>query len=204
MKKLFIVLINLSFLFGCTVSNHTNPIGTQKIIEKSGSIPDWKNNPSKEEGDIYLIVGQMTSAADLSFGLKQAYADGIQSMMNMMQNNVKSQSSQALRGANLSEDDIGRYSEFAVAWISGTETFSMVKNPESYWEKVEKTVSNGVSYSYNCYNLLKITKKDFNQCIEGAYQHMKKKAQELNNIKAEEIANQLIDELKKSINNKVN
>ena len=128
--------------------------------------------------------------------MNQAYADGVRKLMNTMQNAVKTQSSLALRGANMDEGDVGRFSEFAVAWISDTYRIAAVQNPESYWEKIEVKTLSGVTYNYNCYSLLKISKKDYNKALEGAYLDMKKKAQEENNKKAEETSNKLIDELK--------
>jgi len=191
-----ILLIALVSMIGCSASKE---IGSENVVDKSGSTPSWSGKPTSEDGDFILVTGQMTKANDRSFGLKQAYADGLQNLMNTMQNNVRTQSSQALRGANLDQDDIGRFSEFAVGWISDTRTISGVQNPDSYWEKIETTTGSGVTYSYNCYSQLKISKKDYNRAIEGAYENMKKKAHEVNNAKAEETANKLIDDLKKTI-----
>ena len=98
----------------------------------------------------------------------------------------------------MDDDDIGRFSEFAIGWISDTKTVAGVLNPQTYWEKIATTTSTGVSYNYNCYSLLKISKKDYNKSLEGAYENMKKKARELNNQKAEEVANKLIEQLNKS------
>lgn len=184
------------FVVGCSASRE---IGSEVVSEKSGSTPDWASNPTTDDSENIFVTGEMTKAKDRSFGMSQAYADGIRKLMNTMQNNVRTQSSQALRGANMDDDDIGRFSEFAVGWISDTKTVSGVLNPESYWEKIETKTSTGVSYNYNCYSLLKISKKDYNKSLEGAYENMKKKARELNNKKAEETATKLIDDLKNSI-----
>ncbi|TSA26326.1 MAG: hypothetical protein D4R68_07575 [Ignavibacteriales bacterium] len=196
MKNLFLFFLFVVFVFGCSALKE---VGSETVIEKSGSTPIWSSKPSSEEGEFIFITGEMTKAKDRSFGMNQAYADGLSKLMNTMQNNVRTQSSQALRGANLDTEDIGRFSEFAVAWISETKTISGVQNPETYWEKVETKTETGVSYNYNCYSQLKISKKDYNRSIEGAYENMKKKARELNNKKAEETANKLIDDLKKTI-----
>lgn len=195
MKKIFSLLFVVLFYFGC---GSISEIGTEKTVEKSPTNSDWILIPTSEsEGNIYF-TGQMTKAKDRSFGLKQAYADGMMNLMNSMQNSVRSQSSMSLRGSNVEEEDIGRFSEFAVGWISENRTISGLQNSENYWEKIEKKTETGVTYFYNCYSLLKISKTDYNKALIGAYENMKKKSIELNNKKAEETANKLIDDLKKN------
>ncbi len=181
------------FISGCSGSRE---IGSEIIVEKSSSTPNWVLTPVRDEGDFIFVTGDITKAKDRSFGMNQAYADGVRKLMNTMQNDVKTQSSLALRGANLSEDDIGRFSEFAVAWISDTYKIAGVQNPESYWEKVEIKTNTGVTYTYNCYSLLSISKQNYNKALEGAFENMRKKAQEQNNKRAEKTAQKLIDELK--------
>lgn len=186
-------VLTIIFLIGCS---STKEVGSEQIVERSGSEVDWIGTPTQDDGDFILITGEMTKANDRSFGMNQAYADGVRKLMNTMQNDVKTQSTQALRGANLSDGDVGRFSEFAVAWISDTYKVAGVQNPETYWEKVEVKTYSGVKYNYNCYSLLKISKQDYNRALEGAFYEMQRKAQEENNKKAEESANKLLDELK--------
>lgn len=195
MKNVLIFLLTM-ILVACS---STSEIGSERIVGTSSSTPDWVSTPSNFDGEQYTFTGQMTKAKDRSFGLEQAYADGLQNLMNSMQNNVKTQSSQVLRGANMDEEDIGRFSEFGVAWISDTKTIAGVQNPETYWEKVEVITPAGVSYLYNCYSLLTISKKEYDNSLFGAYENIKKKARELNNKKAEEAADKLINDLKTSL-----
>jgi len=195
MKSLlkYLPIVLLIMFCGCSGSSE---IGSEKTVDKSGSTPNWINIPTSDNGEFVFVTGELTKGTDRSFGMNQAYADGVRKLMNTMQNAVKTQSSLALRGANMDEGDVGRFSEFAVAWISDTYRIAAVQNPESYWEKIEVKTLSGVTYNYNCYSLLKISKKDYNKALEGAYLDMKKKAQEENNKKAEETSNKLIDELK--------
>ena len=158
-------------------------------------MPVWVKIPTNDDGEFIYITGELTKAKDRSFGINQAYADGVRKLMNTMQNDVKTQSSLALRGANMDEDDIGRFSEFAVGWISDTYKISGVQNPENYWEKIEVKTYNGVTYHYSCFTLLKLSKQDYNNAIQGAYDNMRKKAREENNKKAEETATNLIEKL---------
>jgi hypothetical protein len=187
----FAIVLVLMF-FGCSGGKE---VGSEKIVDKSGSTPSWINTPTSDNGEFIFVTGELTKATDRSFGMNQAYADGVRKLMNTMQNDVKTQSSLALRGANIDDGDVGRFSEFAVGWISETKIAS-VQNPETYWEKVEVKTLSGVKYNFNCYSLLKISKNEYNKALEGAYNNLKKKAQEENNKKAEETANKLIDELK--------
>ncbi len=196
MKSTLLLLLTIAaiMLASCAGSNQ---IGTERIVERSGSTPGWVNKPTQDKDGYYFVTGVMTDARDQSFGTEQAYADGVRNIMNMMTNAVKTQSTQALRGANMSDGDVGRFSEFAVAWVSDTYKISGVENPESYWEKVQVTTPTGVKYHYNCYTLLRISKVNFDMALQGAFDNMKKKAQELNNKKAEEVSTQLLGELKK-------
>lgn len=195
MRRANLVLLGLFslILFGCSGVD----VGAEKTVDTSGSKPEWLAVSSTEKDELVLITGEVTQANDRSFGMNQAYADGMRKLMNMMQNNVKTQSSQVMQGNNMTEGDIGKFSEFSIAWVSDTRNIMGVKNPESYWEKVEKKTMNGVTYYYNCYTLLTLTKTDYNKILEGAYSDMKKRAQSENNKKAEDTANQLLNELKK-------
>lgn len=187
-------LLFLAIFCGCSGSSE---IGSEKIIEKSGEQPEWVLKPTIDQEDFILVTGEVTQAKDRSFGMNQAYADGIRKLMNMMQNAVKTQSSLVMSGNNMNENDIGKYSEFAVGWVSDTKNISSVKNPDMFWEKIEKKTVGGVTYYYNCYSQLQISKVDYNKALEGAYNQMKKKALEENNKKAEETAKKLIEDLNK-------
>jgi hypothetical protein len=192
MIKLLAAIVPLFLFISCGGGSE---IGSERTIEKSGSTPDWIGNPTNDAGEFIFITGELTKAKDRSFGINQAYADGVRKLMNTMQNDVGTQSSLALRGANMDEEDIGRFSEFAVAWISDTYKISGVQNPETYWEKVEVKTYSGVTYNYNCYSLLKISRLDYNKALQGAFDSLRKKAREENNKKAEETANKMIDNL---------
>jgi len=184
------VLIIAVIFYSCTSS-----VGEESFIENSGTKPDWINIPTTKDNQFVIVTGEMTHAKDRSFGMNQAYADGVRKLLNMMINDVKTQSSQVLRGSNLDEGDVERYSEFAVAWISQTYTIANVQNPETYWEKIKTTTAYGDSYFYDCYTRIKITKRDFNLSLTGAYENMKKKAKEGDNKTVEDVANKLIDDL---------
>ncbi len=188
----FVFISVMTLLVGCSSSSE---IGSEQTIGKSGSTPDWINRGTFEGKDSWEITGVISKAYDKSFGMKQSYADGVQNLMNTMVNKVKSQSSQALQGANMDDSDVGRFSQFAVGWISDTYRVAGVANPENYWEKVEVKTLDGVKYYYNCYSLITISKLEYNKALAGAYDNMKKKAQEENNKKAEETAQKLIDSL---------
>jgi hypothetical protein len=195
MKNLVLLL---SFLTVVTFSacSTTAEIGSEKTVEKSGSTPDWVLKPTIEEGQYIYVTGELTKGIDRSFGMSQAYADGMRKLMNMMQNAIKSQSTSALRGSNVSEEDLGRISEFAVSWISTTDRIAGVHNPESYWEKVEVKTETGVKYYYNCYSKLRISTTDYKKALAGAFNEMKRKAVEENNKKAEETATRLLESVK--------
>lgn len=196
MKKVIYVIGLLAVVF-LTACSSSRDVGKEVIVQQSGDSPEWILTPTFEEDETIFAMGELSKANDRSFGMKQAYADGIMKLMNSMQNAVKTQSSLALRGSNMTDGDVGRFSEFAVGWISDTYQISGVKNPETYWEKIEVNTTTGVNYFYNCYSLLSLSKADYNKALSGAYENMKKKAQAENNKKVEATATNLIESLNK-------
>ncbi len=198
MKKLLVAVIALYSILYLTSCSSSKELGKEVVVKQSGDTPGWTMKPTSEDENNIFVTGELTKAKDRSFGMNQAYADGVRKLMNTMQNDVKTQSSLALRGNNIDENDVGRFSEFAVGWISDTYKIAGVKNPESYWEKIEVKTANGVKYFYNCYSLLQISKKDYNKALAGAYDNMEKKARAENNKKAEQTATKLIDDLNKA------
>lgn len=187
---LFLAIALAIITFSCVSS-----VGEESTIEKSGKTPEWLNTPTFKDNSNIYVIGEMSKCKDRAFGLNQAYADGLRKLMNMMINDAKTQSAQVLKGSNVDEGDVEKYSEFAVAWISQTYTIGNVENLESYWEKIRVITSSGETYYYNCYTKLKISKHDFNMALVGAFANMKKKAKEGNNKTVEDIADKLIKDL---------
>lgn len=186
-------------LSGCG-SSRPRSLGTEVVVEKSvPSTPAWTNqlsvDPSNEDRYFYA-TGTMTRVFDKSYGMSQAQAEAVRQVLNALTNKVKSSTTQALEGANMSPSDVGRYSQFAVAWISETPWVSGFVTPESYWEKVERTGELGVEYFYNCYVRGRLSREDFLKAANGAYAAMLRQAQEERNRKAEEVAKELIKELR--------
>jgi len=176
-------------------------VGEETVVERSSEkMPGWVTQLSTEpteESAFFYVTGNMSHVHELSMGLDQAQANGVQRLLNTLTNRVKSSTTQALSGANMSSADVGRYSEFAVAWVSDTPRLTGVLTPESYWEKVQRVTANGVEYSYNCFVRLKLSKDDYKNTIRGACEEMLRKAQEEKNRVAEEIAKDLLNGLRK-------
>lgn len=194
--KNIIIFLSVVVMFVAVGCSGSNQVGKETIVEKSGSTPDWILTPTQDEDDFIFVTGEISKANDRSFGMNQAYADGVRKVLNTMQNAVSTETAQTFEGANLSDGDLGRYTKIGVAWISDTYKISGVQNPESYWEKVEVTTLSGVKYHYNCYSLLKISRLDYNRAIEGAYYAMQKKAQDESNKKAEQSVTEMLTKLK--------
>ena len=191
-----VMLTALSF-FGCSGSKEMQ-IGEEEIIEKSTpERASWTTSISDEKEGYIYVTGEITRAKERAFGMTQANADGVQKLLNTMSNRAKQTATQALRGANIEEGDVGRYSEFAVSWISNTYQISGVTTPATYWEKVKRKNQDGVEYFYNCYVQLKISKADYNKSLIGSFDELKRKAQAESNAKAEEVAKKLLDDLNK-------
>ena len=194
MKKIILVLALIASAAG--IYSCGSSVGEETSIERSGKKPDWIGTPTYKDDYFVFVTGEITQAKDRAFGMNQAYADGMRKLLNMMINDVKTQSSQVMRGSNVGEDDVQKYSEFAAAWISQTYTVANVQNPETYWEKTRVETPYGEKYYYDCYTRIKISKRDFDMSLTGAYESMKKRAKDGNNKTVEEAAEKLIEELK--------
>jgi hypothetical protein len=198
MKNLMLVaVLSTCMLLGCGGSKEA-VVGEEEVVECSTpDRPSWTSSISDEKDGFMLITGEMTKAKERAFGMNQANADGVQKLLNTMSNNAKASATQALRGANLEEGDVGRFSEFAVSWISKSYQVSGITSPATYWEKVKRKSQDGVEYFFNCYVQLKMSKADYNKALVGGFDELKKKAQAENNAKAEEAANKLLEDLNK-------
>lgn len=189
--RLMIALLSLMALF-CA---HQMEVGQEKITEKSGGKPDWLNQPSVEKSDGYYFVGIMTGANNQSFGLKQAHADGMTHLFDLLSNRGQNIVSQAREGTNVGDDVAGIYSKFAVGWIADNINFGGITAPESYWEKVEKKTDLGYEYTYNCYERIFLSLANYRRIMADGFAQAKKKAQEENNKQAEEMVDDVIKRL---------
>lgn len=189
----FLLFAIIALISSCS---STKEIGTETIVDKSGPTPYWINQGSSDsKKDTIFFTGQITKAIDRSFGMHQAYADGMIQVLRSMEKDVNGLTGTAATGSNVEEGDIGRYTSFGMSEKYKSLTVSGIFNPDTYWEKVEIKNNSRINYTYNCYSLLKISKTDYDKNIKGTLEAARKKAQEENNKKAEELLNGLINDL---------
>jgi hypothetical protein len=113
LSMIITIVCNLNGCAGC------KDIGEEEIIERSSrERPSWTNAISDEKDGFIFVTLEMSLVKERAFGTNQANADGVQKLLNTMSNQAKAGATQALRGANVEEGDVGRFSEFAVSWIS--------------------------------------------------------------------------------------
>ncbi|MDP3147491.1 MAG: hypothetical protein Q8N83_00040 [Ignavibacteria bacterium] len=192
----FVLMMCLSFI-GCSGSNEMQ-IGEERIVERSTpEVPSWISIPSEEKDGYFYASGQISKAKDRSFGMIQANADGVKKLLNTMTNKVGGTVAQALGGANYEDNDVGRFTQDVVGWISDTYKFRGVTTPATYWEKWMKKTQSGVEYYYHCYCQLRISRLEYDNALNGAYNEIKRKAQSENNVKNEEAAKKLLEKLEK-------
>lgn len=168
-------------------------VGKQSVVETSGKKGNWINAREdyfEKKGDMYFR-GMVHRAYDLALGRRQAEADAKKRIAESITSLVRTEYEDYARGANMSEDDVGRFVADGVAWTSGNVRVSGVMPDESYWEKVETTTYEGVEYFYNCYSLLKMSKTDYNRARKRAIDGLIEKARAENNREAEEAAMEL-------------
>jgi hypothetical protein len=191
MKQLIkvVAIFMILLILGCGGTKEVQ-IGEEKIIDTSSpNKPDWITKSSDWEDQFLYVTGTWTNAKIMSVAITQAEIDGTLRLQNTMKNRIETDVAQAVSGANLEEGDIGVFTKYAIAWVSETKNNQGITIPERYWEKVQKVESGGVKYFYNAWTRLKISKKDYDASLYGAFEEMKRQAQKANNKEAKEAAN---------------
>ncbi|MDI6704376.1 MAG: hypothetical protein QME40_06890 [bacterium] len=174
-------------------------VGKQSVVETSGKKGDWINAREdyfEKKGNMYFR-GLVHKAYDLALGRRQAEADAKKRITESITSLVRTEYEDYARGANMSEDDVGRFVADGIAWTSENIRISGIMPDESYWEKVEASTYEGVEYFYNCYVLVKMSKTDYNRTRSRAIDGLIEKARAEKNKLAEEAAMELKRKLEK-------
>lgn len=186
----------LMLIAGCAGRPKPPVIGKEQIVEKSAKArPEWILTPAFEKKDILYFSGGVTGRANYSLALRQAKMEAVKNVTEGIQAKVRTEFTEAVRGSNISEADLGEFVSDAIGVITENLNIQGLKPTEIYHEKVERTTATGVEYSYNCYYLLEISEPDYMQARNIALEGLRDRAKAENNAKAEEIATDLLKKL---------
>lgn len=185
-----LVLLVVAALILSSCATRGPIVGKQSVVETSGKKGNWINAREdyfEKKGDMFFR-GMIHRAYDLALGRRQAEADAKKRIAESITSLVRTEFEEYARGANMSEDDVGRFVADGVAWTSENVRISGVMPDESYWEKIEATTYEGVEYFYNCYSLIKMSTTNYNRARKIAIDGLIERTRAENNKKAEEAA----------------
>ena len=139
--------------------------------------------------------GGVTGKGNYELALRQAKGEAIKNITEGIQVKVRTEFSEATRGTNISEDDLGSFVEDALGMVTENLNIQGIIPKTQYYEKVEKTTATGVKYLWNCYMLLTIKNSDYLQARNLALNGLVDKAKRERDKKAEEAATLLMERL---------
>ncbi len=196
MRSYIYLLLAVFVVSGCASTQKNRIIGSEKIIEKSeNSRPDWLLKPWYEKGDMLYYSGGVTGKNNYELSLRQAKAEAIKNLTEGVQIKVRTEFSEAIRGTNVSENDIGVFVQDSIGMVTENLNIQGIIPKTQYYEKLERTTAVGVEYIWNSYVLISIKKDDYIQARNLAIKGIADAAKQENNKKAEEAASLLMDRL---------
>ncbi len=193
MKKVLILLILLLVSIGLIVGCAKRlPIGHQKVVETSGSQPDWITVIPKAKKGMMFFRGIKTRAPNLDGGLTDSRMHAARQVAEMVETkaNVDYENARLEYGVPRDDKDIGTVIRDGLIMLSDA-MIQGVKEKELFYEKVEEVVPEGVTYFYSCYILMTISEQDYRRIASQVIDRQKAKARAMKNKKAEEFLDKM-------------
>lgn len=193
MKKVLILLIlllvSVGLIVGCA---RRPPIGTQKVVETSGSRPEWITIIPQAKKEMMFFRGIKTRAPNLDGGLTDSRMHAARQVAEMVETkaNVDYENARLEYGIPRDDKDIGTVIRDGLIMLSKA-MIQGVKEKELFYEKVEEVVPEGVTNFYNCYVLVTISEQDYRMIASQVIDRQKAKAQAMKNKKAEEFLDKM-------------
>ena len=195
-KYFSLVILAGLMLAACSGGDRFSVIGSERVIESSGSSPKWVYRIPKENDDFYFFRGFKTGALSLEDGLTDARSNALRQVVEMIQSEglVDYKKARVEHGLAETREDVGSLTEDGLKILSHT-VASGVKELESYTEKVERMTAEGIRYSYNVYTLVRYPKTEFDKAVALA---VKSRNAEIRG-KSDAEARKLVQELDKGL-----
>jgi hypothetical protein len=189
-----LILVALS-LIGC--DGPFEPVlGEQTVVERvPRDRPEWIHQYVSSEKKWVIHVGMKTHATSIEHGMNDARHNVTQKFIEFIGGTGMVDYVAASVGAGLIDEAlIGNYIEDSFRFLAGPIDTRM-RVSETYYERVKEWRRDGWFYFYNYYVLMVIEKSQIIEAAQEAYGQMATEAQSRNDLKAEEFANQLYEQI---------
>jgi len=198
-KRLSLLVLScfvLGLFLGC--AGPKVKVGNQKVIETSGSKPDWLIKIPETKGGKAYFRGIKTNAPTLEGALTDARMSASRQVAEMSKTeaNIDYENARVERGIAKDDRAIGSVIKDGIIMLSDA-LVQGLKESESYYEKVEETTQTGVIYFYNYQILTTITEEDYKRVANSVYEKQIAKAREENNKKAEDFLSSMKEDIQK-------
>lgn len=163
MVKRFLFLI---LLIGCAEKKAVLPEGEEKIIDRTQpSRPSWVTVPPRDTEEFYFSVGVKTSAPTLEGGETDARMDAGRKFVERLFGVEFAGVYKGIR-KNYEKEIYDEISGKSAGKIAGA------RIKEVYWEKYQKWIKGKVSYGYNVWVLVEISKSATKRMLEEELKKM--------------------------------
>jgi hypothetical protein len=190
--RIMMILICACFMLAGCGGKQTSIVGSERVIEKSGSTPKWVNKIPRENDEFFFFRGFKTGALSLEDGLTDARANAIRQVLEMIQAQglVDYKKARVEHGLAETREDVGSITSDGLKILSRTVAMG-VKEMESYTEKVERSTSSGLRYVYNVYTLVRYPKAEFDKAMAQAIEQRNSELREQSDKEAAEVIEDL-------------
>lgn len=156
----------LIFFIGCASRPGLYPEGEEKIIDRSApSRPSWITTPPKEDDEFYFSVGVKTSSPTLEGGETDARMDAGRKFIERLFGVEFAGMYKGIR-KNYEKEIYDEITGKSKGKVSGARV------REVYWERYQRWAKGKVSYGYNVWVLLEISKSATKKALEEEVKKM--------------------------------
>ena len=215
-KKLQIIsytLLIFVILIGCAGTKaakvDTTPVGKETTISSSNGLvkdnnpqkPAWITEGVSVKDETLYFTAVSTRKAILEAGLVDIFLTGASQALTRIQSIGETNIGSILQGANRTTEDIGTYISTWTNLISNNLKVSGFSRGEHYWEYVETKTVSGVTYHYNIWGKVWLSKKDYDDAVNRTFNSLKDVALSKNDLdaktKLEEVQKRMWEEISK-------
>lgn len=161
-KRVFLLI----FLIGCASKPVLAPEGEEKIIDRTASTrPSWITTPPKEDDEFYFSVGVKTSSPTLEGGETDARMDAGRKFVERLFGVEFAGMYKGIR-KNYEKEIYDEITGKSKGKVSGARV------REVYWEKYQKWEKGKVSYGFNVWVLIEISKSATKKALDEEIKKM--------------------------------
>ena len=188
------ILVTVGFI---ACSGTRPPVGSTRLVEQvPDEKPKWTWKIPEDKDGMLFFRGFKTRASSLDNGLTDARQNAVQQIVEMVQSKGKVVYAKTRVESGIPEDDrdFGSFIKDGFTLLADNIARG-VKESESYYERMEETLKEGVSYHYNYWILVRYPEEEAEGAMRQAAQEQLEKARSKQDSKAEEWAEKLLESL---------